>query len=138
MKHNCQIKKLFTANCTWMTLLMKIIHTLKKSDYYDFYVQSDTLLLVDIFENFRNKCVEIYELDPAYFLPALGLAWQACLKKTEVKLELLTKINMLLMVEKRIRGGMCHAIHRYGNANNKYVKNYDTKIMYLDGNNLYG
>ena len=135
-----------------MTLLMKIIHTLKKSDYHDFYVQSDTgyliimpsmLLLVDIFENFRNKCVEIYELGPAYFLSALGLAWQACLKKTEVKLALLTKIDMLLMVEKGIRGGMCHAIYRYGNANNKYVKNYDQKIissylMYLDANNLYG
>ena len=110
-----------------MTLLMKIIHTLKKSDYHDLYVQSDTLLLVDIFENFRNKCVEIYELDPVYFLSTLGLAWQACLKKTEVKLELLTKINMLLMVGKRIRGVMCHAIHRYDNANNKYVKNYDKK-----------
>ena len=106
---------------------MKIIHTLKKSDYHDLYVQSDTLLLVDIFENFRNKCVEIYELDPVYFLSTLGLAWQACLKKTEVKLELLTKINMLLMVGKRIRGVMCHAIHRYDNANNKYVKNYDKK-----------
>ena len=91
------------------------------------YFQSDTLLLADVFENFRNKCIEIYELDPAHFLSAPGLAWQACLKKTEVKLELLTKINMLLMVGKRIRGVMFHAIHRYDNANNKYVKNYDKK-----------
>ena len=84
--------------------------------YHDLYVQSDTLLLADVFENFRNKCIEIYELDPGYFLSALGLAWQACLKKTEVRLELLTDVDMLLMVEKGIRGGICHAIHRYAKA----------------------
>ena len=67
------------------------------------YVQSDTLLLAYAFGNFRNKCIEIYELDPAYFLSAPGLAWQACLKKTEVKLGLLTDVDMLLMVEKGIR-----------------------------------
>ena len=67
------------------------------------YVQSDTLLLAYVFENFRNKCIEIYELDPAYFLSAPGLAWQACLKKTEVKLGILTDVDMLLMVEKGIR-----------------------------------
>ena len=66
------------------------------------YVQSDTLLLADVFENFRNMCLEIYELDPVYFVSAPGLAWQACLKKTGVKLELLTDYDMLLMVEKGI------------------------------------
>ena len=76
------------------------------------FVQSNTLLLADGFENSRNRCIEIYELDPAHFLSALGLAWQACLKKTEIKLELLTKIDMLLMAEKGIRGGICHAIPR--------------------------
>ena len=65
-------------------------------DYHDLYVQSDTLLLADVFENFSDMCIEIYELDPAHFLPAPGLAWQACLKKTKVKLELLTDIDMLL------------------------------------------
>ena len=53
-------------------------------DYHDLYVQSDTLLLADVFENFRNKCIEIYELDPAHFVSAPGLVWQACLKKTRV------------------------------------------------------
>ena len=112
-------------------------------DYHDLYVQSDTLLLADVFENFRNKCIEIYELDPAHFLSAPGLAWQACLKKTGVKLELLTDIDMLLMVEKEIRGGMCKAIHRYAKANNRYMESYDKNIessylMYLDATNLYG
>ena len=83
------------------------------------------LLLADIFENFRNKCIEIYEPDPAHSLSAPELAWQACLKELEVKLELLTKNDMLLMVEKVIRGGICHAIHRYAKANDKYMKNYD-------------
>ena len=89
------------------------------------YVQSNTLLLADGFENFRNMCIEVYELDPGHFLSAPGLAWQACLKKTDEKLELLTDVDMLLMVEKGIRGGICHAIYRYAKANNKYMKNYN-------------
>ena len=78
---------------------------------------------------------------PFCFLP--GLAWQACLKKTNVELELLTDYDMLLIVEEGIRGGICHAVQRYANANNKYMKDYDRKkkssyIQYLDANNLYG
>ena len=64
-------------------------------DYHNLYVQGDTFLFADVFENFRNKCIEIYELDPVHFLSASGLAWQACLKETRVKLELLTDIDML-------------------------------------------
>ena len=89
------------------------------------YVQSDTLLLADVFENFRNKCIEIYELDPTYKLHPPILSWKACLKKTERELELLTDIDTLLMVEKEKRGGICHAMHRYATKNNKYMKNYD-------------
>ena len=84
-----------------------------RDEYHDWYVQSDTLLLSDVFENFRNKCLEIYELDPIYSVSASGLAWQSCLKKTEVKLELLTDYDMILMIEKGIRGGICKAAHRY-------------------------
>ena len=112
-------------------------------DYRDLYVQSDTLLLADVFENFRNMCIKVYELDPDHFLSAPGLAWQACLKKIEVKLELPTDVDMLLMVEKGIRGGICHTIYRYAKANNKYMKNYnkdkeESFLQYLDANNLYG
>ena len=112
-------------------------------DYHDLYVQSNTLLLADVFENFRKACIKTYELDPAHFISLPGLAWQACLKKTGVELELLTDYDMLLMIEEGIRGGICHAVHRYAKANNKYMKNYDKSkepsyIQYLDANNLYG
>ena len=123
--------------------VFKKINNKSLGDYHDLYVQSDTLLLADVFENLRNKCIKIYELDPAHFLSAPRLAWQVWLKKTEVKLELLSKNDMLLMVEKGIRGGICHAIHRYAKANNQYLKNCDKSeefsfIQYLDANNLYG
>ena len=84
-----------------------------------------------------------YELDPAHFISARGLAMQAALKKTIVKLDLLTAMNMLFMVEKDIRGGICHSIYRYAKANNKYMNDYDKNkesscLQYLDVNNLYG
>ena len=113
-------------------------------EYHDLYVKSYTLLLADIFKNFRQSCLENYVLDPAHFVSLpLPLAWQACLKKTNVELELLTDYDMVLMVEEGIRGGICHAIQRYAKANNKYMKDYDRKkkssyIQYLDANDLYG
>ena len=70
-------------------------------------------------------CLKEYELHPAHFLSLQGLAWQACLKITNIELELLTDYDMLLMVEEGIRGGKCHSIHRYAKANNKYMKNYN-------------
>ena len=91
-------------------------------DYHDLYVKRGTLLLADVFENFRDMCLKEYELDPAHFVSLPGLAWQACLKKTNIELELLTDYDMLLMVEKRIRGGICHSIQRYAKANSKYMK----------------
>ena len=82
-------------------------------EYHDLYVQSDAILLAEVYENFRDKCIEIYQLDPAHFLSAPGLAWQACLKKTEVELEFLTDNDTLAMVKSRIRRGMCNAVYRY-------------------------
>ena len=112
-------------------------------DYHDLYVQSNTLLLADVFNNFRDMCIKEYELDPAHFLSLPGFAWKACLKKNNIELELLTDCDMLLMVEEGIRGGICHSIHRYAKARNKYMKNYNNNeespyIQYLDANNLYG
>ena len=98
--------------------------------YHDLYVQSDTSLLADAFEIFRDKCIEKYELYPAHFLSAPGLTWHACFKKIGAELELLTDNDILLMFEKGIRGGgggggMCQAICRYAKVNNKYINNYD-------------
>ena len=123
------------------TLITYLINNL--GEYHDLYVQSDTLLLADVFENFRNTCLKAYELDPAHFLSLPGLACQACLKKTNIKLELLTDYDMLLMEEEGIRGRICHSIHRHAKANNKYMENYDENkeysyIQYLDATNLYG
>ena len=112
-------------------------------DYHDLYVRSDTLLLADVFENFRNARLNNYELDPTHFVSLTGLAWQACLKKTNVELELITDYDMLLIIEDGIRGGICHATQRYAKANNKYMKDYNkdkesSYIQFLDANNLYG
>ena len=90
-------------------------------EYHDLYVQTDTLLLADVFENFRIKCIKTYGLDPLHFVSASSLAWQTCLKKTDVKLHLLTDIDKLLMVEEGIREAICQVSQRYSKANNKNI-----------------
>ena len=87
--------------------------------------------------------LKIYELDAVYFVSPPGLAWQACLKNTGVELELLTHYDMILRIEKGIKGGNCQATDRHAKANNKCMKNYDKNIEssyieYLDAKNLYG
>ena len=110
-------------------------------DYYDLY---HAFLLGDVFENVRNMCLNIYELDPIHFFSTEGLAQKAALKKTKVKFDFLTYINMLFIVEKDIRSGIYHAIHGYLKANSKHMKNYEKKnknsscLKYWDVNNLYG
>ena len=81
------------------------------------HLKSDTLLSAYVIDNVRK----IYELDPSKFISAAGFEWQTVFKKTEVKLELLSEIDILLMVEKGIRGEMCNSIKRYAKANNKYT-----------------
>ena len=113
---------------------MKTISMLKKyskdklkntGKYHDLYLRSNVLLLADIFENFRSMCLEIYELDPAKCISAPRLAFQVALKMTKVELDLLTDTDLLLMVEKVIRGGICKAVHRYAKTNNKYMPDCD-------------
>ena len=114
-------------------------------DFHDLYLKTDVLLLADVMENFRKLCEKHYELDPAHFFTVPGMAWDAMLKMTKVDLELLEEgqIDMLLMIEKGIRGGISNAFKRYAKANNKFMKNFDPElkssfIVYLDANNLYG
>ena len=111
-------------------------------EHHDIYVQSNTSFIADVFVNFRNMCLAIYELDPAKFLSGPGLAWQPALKKTKVKLNHLSDIDMLLMVEKGIRGGICQSVYRYAKTDSKYMKDYvknkeSSYIQYWDVNNFY-
>ena len=127
------------AGNVWNSFKMKTF-----KEYHELYNITDVLLLADVFENFWDLCLKIYGLDPVYYFTAPGLAWDACLKMTSVKLELLSDSNMLLMFEEGIRGGISIISNRYGEANNKYMrkgfnKNKPSKyLMYLDANNLYG
>ena len=113
-------------------------------EYHNLYLKTDVILLVNMFEAVRDTCLEHYKLDPAHFYTSPGLAWEACLKKTGIKLELLTDPDILLMFECGIRGGITQAVHRYAKANNKYMadkfnpKEESSFLQYLDANNLYG
>ena len=113
-------------------------------EYHDLYLHTDVFLLANVFEAFRDTCLKHYKLDPAHFYTSSGLAWKACLRKTRVRLGLLTDPDMLLMFECGIRGGITEAVHRYAVANNKYMNEKfnpseeSSYLQYLDVNNLYG
>ena len=112
-------------------------------DYHDLYLKTDVLLLADVFENFRKTSLEYYNLDPCHYYTAPGLSWDACLKMTGIELELISDPDMYLFIEKGLKGGLSVISQRRGNANNKYMKNYNKEspskfISYFDANNLYG
>ena len=126
------------AQNIWDTFNLKTM-----GDYHDLYLKSDILLLADVFENFRETCLQYYKLDPCHYFTSPGLSWDAMLKMTDIKLKLIVDIDMFQFIEKGLRGGVSYIANRYGKANNKYMKEYDEKapskyIMYLDANNLYG
>ena len=126
------------AKKVWKTFNIKTM-----GEYHDLYLVSDVLLLTDVFENFRKTCMQYYKLDPCHYFTSPGLSWDAMLKMTNIKLELMTDIDMFQFTEKGMRGGVSYIANRYGNDNNKYMKEYDEKapskyIMYLDANNLHG
>ena len=113
-------------------------------EYHDLYLKTDVILLANVFEAFREVCLKNYDLDPAHFYTAPGLAWKACLKKTKIRLELLLDPDMLLMFKRGIRGGITQSVHRWARANNPYMGskfNPNERVnclQYLDANNLYG
>ena len=112
-------------------------------DYHDVYLYQDIFLLADIFEQFRRMCMKNYELDPAHFYTAPGLAWDAALKFTKVKLVTLHDVEMHQFIEKGMRGGISMISTRYARANNPYLEDHDSEKptsynIYTDANNLYG
>ena len=126
------------AQAVWKVFKIKSL-----GQYHDLYLGSDVLLLADTFESFRKTCLEYYKLDPCHYFTSPGLSWDAMLKMTDIKLELMTDIDMFQFIEKGMRSGISNITHRYGKANNKYMKEYDENapskyLMYLDANNLYG
>ena len=126
------------AKLVWKTFKCK-----KLIDYHNVYLKSDVLLLSDIWRNFREVCYKNYKLDCTYYYTAPSLSWDAMMKKTNIKFELLTDIDMVNFVESGIRGGLSQISKRHAEANNKYMKTYekskeDSYITYLDANNLYG
>ena len=112
-------------DCTHSKIICTDFEIQNSGEYHDLNVQRDTLLLVDVFEKFQNMCLKIYDFKCTRFLTSVRLAKQAALRKTKVKLGLLTDNDMLKMVEKGIRGGICHSIYRYANVNKKSMKDYD-------------
>jgi hypothetical protein len=122
----------------WTEMDMKTL-----GEYSDLYVKIDVTLLCDVMEEFRNTCFAAYGLDPLYSYTSPGLAWHAMLKETGCKLQLLTDIDMVLMIESGVRGGLTQSVTRHAKANNKYLPDYDkskpsTYLGYFDANNLYG
>jgi hypothetical protein len=113
-------------------------------DYHDLYLMCDVLLLADVFERFREVSMESFDLDPAQYFTLAGMCWSACLKMTNVQLELLTDIDQYQMIERGIRGGVAMMTTRYAEANNPYIpETFDENkpreyLGYYDMNNLYG
>ena len=126
-----------------MQKVWKAIKIKTMGEYHDVYLGSDVLLLADVFESFRKTCLQYYSLDPCHYFTSPRLSWDAMLKMTNIKLELMIDVDMYQFIEKGMRGGVSYIANRYGKANNKYMKEYNEKapskyIMHLDANNLYG
>ena len=121
----------------WKTFNIKTM-----GEYHDLYLNCDVLLLADVFESFRKTCLQYYKLDPCHYFTSPDLSWYAMLKMTNIKLELITNVDMFQFIEKGMHGGVSYIANRYGKANNKDMEEYNENvpskcIMYFDANYLY-
>ena len=110
--------------------------------YHDHFLKKNVLLLAEVLEKFIDTCMKFYRLDPCDYFSSPRLSWDVVLKMIEIELEKTSEIDKYLFIEKGLRGGLFYIAKRYGQANNKYVKVYDSKepskfITYLDMNNFY-
>ncbi|KAJ8911385.1 hypothetical protein NQ315_013520 [Exocentrus adspersus] len=126
------------AQNVWKSFNIKTL-----GEYSDLYLKTDVILLADVFENFRQKCLNIYQLDPGHYYTLPGYTWDCALKYTKVELDYLKDVDMLLFMDRGIRGGVSQCSNRYAEANNKLMPTYDCTqpskyLMYFDVNNLYG
>ncbi|CAG9794210.1 unnamed protein product [Diatraea saccharalis] len=124
-------------------LIWKTFNCRNIDDYLVLRLKANILFLADVIEYLRNLCISNYELDPAHYYSIAGFSWNAMLKSTNINLELITDLEMLLFIKKAIRGGYMQCSKRHVVANNKYLQNYDKSkqdvyIMFYDANNLYG
>ena len=129
------------ANCMHQKRVCKYFDRKILEEYHDLYVQSNILLLADVFQDLRNMCLKIYQLDSTCFPTATGLAWQVALRKTKADLDIWTDIYMLLMVEKGVSEKICDSVYWYAKASKKYMKDYDQNkesphLQYRDVNYL--
>ena len=129
---------------TFVKKLWKTFRLKNLGELHDLYMETDTLLLADVFQNYRQVIMKNYGLDPIHFYTAPSLSWSAGLKFTKVKLEIPSDIDMHMFFDRGLRGGISMVSHPYAKANNKGMKDYydpQTKqsyIMLVDANNLYG
>ena len=125
------------AQNVWQEFQMK-----NMGEFHDKYLLADVLLLADVIQEFRKVCKKHYDLDPPWFFTSPGLAWEAALKESKVKMDLLTDPDQLLFFERGIRGGISTIFHRHAKANNKFMDDFDPQkpskfVSYVDANGLY-
>jgi len=135
-EENCRIDDYNFAQMVWKTFNCNTI-----KDYIKLYLESDVLILTDVFENFRKICQKIYKLDPINYVTAPSISWDAMLKYTNVNLELISDGDMYNFLKRAIRGGLTQCTQRISIANNKYITNFDSSkpnnyLSYIDANNF--
>ena len=144
-KNDLTGKKLSKKDYKRIFRVYKVFKIKNFAEYTELYMKSDIILLADVLIEFREKMISNYELNPMYSYTLPGYSWNCMLKHTGVELDLFSpdQSDMCVMFENGIHGGVSTIIHRYVEANNKYMKNFNPEkenvfIMYLDANNLYG